>query len=410
MKPTIQIQRNHRKPKGEDKRTLELRVTFKRKSLYYVAGGTIKLTEQEFANKHLKKCKEAMEELLPAYNAAVQIVNKLGDNFTFESFYSDYRRVVKGEVRSAYDVRSIFNEYLSDAARTRPMADRTVQAYTTALNWLVKFRPKLTINEITPDLIGKFELYIQKQCPNVSQNSINSYFRGIKAVYNYAVERGYCVDTKPFKKHPLTATRKVNYGLSAKTYRQIYSFSSSSEKAMFGRDMFVLCFELNGHYMSDILRLKNKNVFKTDDGYVLQFIRHKTKRHQIPVTMYMTDEAIRILGKYGKLDSGRGEEYILSFLSGGKNERQTNDKIHDINDRANAGLRIIARELGLPHITMAQARHTYATIQCEFGRSVLDIQADMGHSNSTTTQGYINSLRTSSMQRSKQIKEQLHNR
>lgn len=38
----------------------------------------------------------------------------------------------------------------------------------------------------------------------------------------------------------------------------------------------------------------------------------------------------------------------------------------------------------------------------------MDIQMDMGHSNSTTTQGYINSLRISSMRQSREIKENQH--
>ena len=38
----------------------------------------------------------------------------------------------------------------------------------------------------------------------------------------------------------------------------------------------------------------------------------------------------------------------------------------------------------------------------------MDIQMDMGHANPTTTQGYINSLRTSAMMQSKAIKEQLY--
>lgn len=71
------------------------------------------------------------------------------------------------------------------------------------------------------------------------------------------------------------------------------------------------------------------------------------------------------------------------------------------------GLRVVTEELGLPYITMAQARHTYATLSCESGRSLADIQMDLGHTNSMTTQGYINSLRKTSMIQSKELKEQL---
>lgn len=412
-KPTIQIVRNHRRPQKDidridDRRTLELRVTFNRLPRYFATNGTKRLTEEEFKNQHLKKYKEAVEEIRSDYNAAIEIADKLGDAFSFELFSRDYLRIAKGELHSAYDVRSIFAEYLSDTTQTRPLSVKTASLYRTTLNWLLKFKDNLTIEEITTETVARLDKFLRKHSPDISQNTLNIYFRNIRAVYNYAVEIGYVEDTKPFKKFPLTSTRKANCGLSKESFKQIFSFNSSDNEAMFGRDMFVLSFELNGHYMSDIIRLKNKNVSKTENGLILQFIRHKTKRHAIPVSLFLTDEAMRIIEKYGQLNLSRPNDYLFPFLCNAQTERQITDRIHDINDRANTGLRIVMEELGLPHTTMAKARHTYASLQCECGTPLMDIQMDMGHANSTTTQGYINSLRTSAMQRSKAIKEQLH--
>lgn len=411
-KPTVEIVRNHRKTKTidepTDKRTLELRVTYNRIPRYFATNGKIKLTTEEFQNKHLKKYKDAYEEIRADYNAAIEIIGKLGDSFSFESFYRDYKKMIRGETSSAYDMRTIFAEYLSDTNRTRPLSDRTISAYYTALNWLVRFKEKITLDEFTGEMVSRLDTFMHKYRPDISQNTINMYFRSIRAVYNYAVERGYVEDSKPFKKYPLTSTRKVNYGLSRKSLQQIFAYNSLDNKAQFGRDMFVLSFELNGHYLSDILRLKNKNMSKTEDGWILQFIRQKTKRHAITVSLFVTDEAMRIVEKYGHFDSSRPNDYLFPYIYNAKTERQINDRIHDINDRANTGLRIVTEELGLPHTTMAQARHTYASFQCENGRSLMDIQMDMGHANPTTTQGYINSLRTSAMMQSKAIKEQLY--
>lgn len=412
-KPAVEIVRNHRRTTkisepSSDRRTLELRVTYNRIPRYFATNGKIQLTAEEFKNKHLKKYKEAYEEIRADYNVAIEIIGKLGDTFSFEAFYRDYKRVIRGETSSAYDIRTIFAEYLSDTNRTRPLSDRTISAYYTALNWLVRFKEKITLDEFTGEMVSRLDTFMHKYRPDISQNTINMYFRSIRAVYNYAVERGYVEDSKPFKKYPLTSTRKVNYGLSRKSLQQIFAYNSLDNKAQFGRDMFVLSFELNGHYLSDILRLKNKNMSKTEDGWILQFIRQKTKRHAITVSLFVTDEAMRIVEKYGHFDSSRPNDYLFPYIYNAKTERQINDRIHDINDRANTGLRIVTEELGLPHTTMAQARHTYASLQCEFGRSLMDIQMDMGHANPATTQGYINSLRRSAMMQSKAIKEQLY--
>lgn len=411
-KPTVEIVRNHRKTKTidepTDKRTLELRVTYNRIPRYFATNGKIKLTKEEFQNKHLKKYKEAYEEIRADYNVAIEIIGKLGDTFSFEAFYRDYKRVIRGETSSAYDIRTIFAEYLSDTNRTRPLSDRTISAYYTALNWLVRFKEKITLDEFTGEMVSRLDTFMHKYRPDISQNTVNMYFRSIRAVYNYAVEKGYIEDKRPFKKFPLTSTRKVNYGLTVHSLQQILAYKSSDEKAQFGRDFFVLSFDLNGHYLSDILRLKNKNISMTEVGWKIEFVRHKTKRHAIPVSIYPTDLGMQLIKKYGSVNKSRPNDFIFPFLANAHTERQINDRINDINYRANMGLRMVTKELGLPHTTMAQARHTYASFQCENGRSLMDIQMDMGHANPATTQGYINSLRTSAMMQSKAIKEQLY--
>lgn len=413
MGVTVQIVRNHRRPKGcpvtnEDRRTLELRVTYNRVPRYYVTNGTVRLTEEEYRNANLKIHKEAFEEVRADYKAALDIVRKLGEHFSFDSFACDYKRLVRKEIANVYDVRSIFSEYISDTSRSRPISDKTKITYDTTLNWLIKFKKYMTINEITPESVSNFVSFLRKSNPDISRNTINIYLRSLRAVYNFAVDRGYIDDRKPFRKLSLTSSRKMNYGLSSKSLQQIFEYDTKDDLAQFGRDMFILSFEMNGHYLSDILRFKNKNIKETEDGWIMEFKRHKTKEHAIPVSLFITDTAKQIMSKYGCIDLSRPNEYIFPFLVNANTERQISNRIHDINDRANQGLRIIAEKLELPHITMAQARHTYATLQYESGRPLLDLQMDMGHTNSTTTQGYINSLRINSMKKSKMIKELLH--
>lgn len=411
-KPSVNIIRNPKSPRKEadrypDRRNLVLRVTYDRDTRYYTAGSKTKLTEQEFNNKNLKKYKIAYEEILPAYNTALEIIRKLGENFNFSSFTQDYKRIVHKKASSVYDVRSIFAEYLSDTSSSLPQKEKTKVTYNTSLNWLLKFKNNLTIGEITAGTIAKLDAFMHKQRPEISLNTISIYFRCIRAVYNYAVDKCYIEDKRPFKNYPLTSTRRVNFGLSYESMKQILAYNSPDPKAQFGRDMFVLSFLLNGHYMSDILRLKNKNISKIEEGWMLQFIRHKTERRSITVSLFFTDMALEIMNKYGCVNLSRPNDYVFPYLSNAKTERQINDRVHTINDRANNGLHIVTEELGLPYTTMAQARHTYATLSCESGRSLADIQMDLGHANSTTTLGYINSLRKTSMIQSREFKERL---
>lgn len=413
MKPSVEIVRNHRKPKnvdsGEvDRRTLELRVTYRRIPRYFAADGTLKLTLEEFNNNKLKCHKVAFEEVRPAYNAAIEVVKKLGDNFTFDKFSKEYKRIIHHDYLSAYDIENIFQEYLSNTSRTRPISEKSKTLYTTVQNWLIKFKKGLVIADITPDFVAKLEAYFHKCNPNMSLNTTNIYLRIIRAVYNYAVEKGYVTDQHPFKKRSLASSRKVNYGLTKQSYHMILKYSSQDPIAQFGRDFFVLSFECNGNYLSDILRLKNRNILQTEEGWVLQFVRHKTKKFATPVSLYVTDLAKQIMEKYGRVNLLQPEDYIFPFLSAGKTERQENNIIHDVTSRANLGMTMVTSELGLLHVTMAQARHTYASLMIESGSLLTDLQSDMGHTTNVTTQGYINSLRVASMKKGKELKEELH--
>lgn len=241
MGVTVQIVRSHRRPKGclvnEDRRTLELRVTYNRVPRYYVTNGTVRLTEEEYRNANLKIHKEAFEEVRADYNAALDIVRKLDEHFSFDSFACDYKRLVRKEITNVYDVQSIFSEYISDTSRSLPISYKTKITYDTTLNWLVKFKKHMTIDQITPESVSKFVSFLRKSNPDISRNTINIYLRCLRAVYNFAVDRGYIDDRKPFRKLSLSSSRKMNYGLSSKSLQQIFEYDSKDDLAQFGRDM-----------------------------------------------------------------------------------------------------------------------------------------------------------------------------
>ena len=52
------------------------------------------------------------------------------------------------------------------------------------------------------------------------------------------------------------------------------------------------------------------------------------------------------------------------------------------------------KALGLPHVTLHELRHTYASIQiAERGTDIWTLARRMGHSSITTTQGYFHLFR-----------------
>ena len=76
---------------------------------------------------------------------------------------------------------------------------RTSERYTTVLNSFGRFRRDVEVpwDEVDSDLMIEYETYLKSRgvCPNTS----SYYMRGLRAIYNRAVEKGMTVQRDPFK-------------------------------------------------------------------------------------------------------------------------------------------------------------------------------------------------------------------
>lgn len=408
MKATVQIVRNNSQTssKGEgDRRVLKIRVTHNRLPRTYSANGKIKITAEEFKNKRLKNYKMAYEEVLPAYNIACELVEKLGNDFSFDTFGRLYYYHLNGKYRCGdFRISVVLEEYLKKTEKSF----KTRKIYNAAVNWVLRYDKNTSMEHIDKKFVDRFAAFIRKESEGIHENTVRLYFRHLKALYNYAVSQKYIEDKHPFKGMKLSSTRKMNSGLSLDSIKKIFAYHSDDKLAQFARDFFVLSFELNGHYYSDILRLRNRNFRRGADGLEVKFIRHKTMKAGIEVTIALTDYAVELFNKYGRINLSKPNDYILPYLNNVETEAQEVDRITTMNAKINDGLRIVADDLGMEHFTISQARHTYATIRIEKGANLTDVQAEMGHSSYETTRGYVNMLNREAMRESKELKEILH--
>lgn len=238
------------------------------------------------------------------------------------------------------------------------------------------------LDEVDSDLMIRYENFLEAGgvCPNTS----SYYLRGIRAIYNRAVERDLTVQRRPFR-HVYTGIDKtVKRAVPLKVIRRIRELDLRLSPTIdFARDMFLFSFYTRGMSFVDMAYLKKQDL---RDG-VLTYRRKKTGQL---LAVSWESQMQEIIDKYGDT----GTPYLLPVIRDVTRDarRQYTNAGHLVNKR----LKEIGRMLGL-HVplTMYVARHAWASIARSNGISLPVISEGMGHDSESTTRIYLASLNTS---------------
>lgn len=238
------------------------------------------------------------------------------------------------------------------------------------------------LDEVDSDLMIRYENFLKAGgvCPNTS----SYYLRGMRAIYNRAVERDLTVQHRPFR-HVYTGIDKtVKRAVPLKVIRRIRELDLRLSPTMdFARDMFLFSFYTRGMSFVDMAYLKKQDL---RDG-VLTYRRKKTGQL---LAVSWESQMQEIIDKYGDT----GTPYLLPVIR--DMTRDARRQYINAGHLVNKQLKKTGRMLGL-HVplTMYVARHTWASIARSNGISLPVISEGMGHDSESTTRIYLASLDTS---------------
>lgn len=290
-----------------------------------------------------------------------------------------------------------FNEYIKELKTdNRPYS--TIRIYETALNSLEQFQPNLTFQEITPDFIDDYEVWMKGK--GNSRATLGIYLRHLRSIFNYAIHIKKVIkpEVHPFgkKKYVIKTKSRKKQSLSYDQIKLIDSFKAKAGSSLeYARDMWLFHYLLNGSNTKDICRLKYSDLDLENNTF--SFYRAKTENTEsdtTPISGYLHERAIQIINRYGNQDkSGFVFPYFNEFgnakVFDPKRERTI---IGFVQKRINRNLTILQEKLGLPvKLTTAIARHSFARkLNENFNRS--EISDQLGHQSEKTTETYINSI------------------
>lgn len=383
---------------GKPLSKIKVRVVFNRKNRVYVTRATELLTQEEFEQNRLKKAREARTIAEEDLVIAKSICEELGRSFTFAKFKVMYDERVNGKMFHIASEMTL-DQLLELYSTKKQCKPNTIESYRTAINWIKQYNSKLTVPDLTNEVVLAVNDYIKKQYrskynKDISPNTMGMYMRGLKALFNFAIEQGIITEI-PLKGIKITHAERRKTALKAEDWDNFKKYVPKSDTTQFAYDFIILSFAMCGANLADILALQNGSI---SDGNIY-FTRTKTERVNTNVCIPLTHQAKTILKKYGAINPKKPDAYILPYYVKDMTEQQKAHKRSDVLKKINKGLKAICTEIGIEPFTTYNIRHTFAAFALDNDISIEHLKLLLGHTSITTTQTYLKSVTTNLMER-----------
>lgn len=322
------------------------------------------------------------DELNSDIRRLARIVKKLenkGIRFTADEIVLEYEQYCR-----EYSLGNFMKSVMASLKERKQI--RTAETYRSTLNSFMRFRDGMDImlDRIDSDVVEAYEAFLKGN--GNTPNTTSYYMRILRAVYNRAVEMDIVEDSRPFK-HVYTGVAKtVKRALPLSAIRKIKALDlSGNPDGDYARDMFLMSFYLRGMSFVDMAYLRKSNL----RNGVLTYRRRKTGQR---LSIAWTKEMQAIVDKYPPNPS----EHLLPIITKARcAERSTYlNKARKINRE----LKTVAMKAGVRcPVSLYWARHSWASIARSKGIPISVISEGMGHDSEATTQIYLASLETSSV-------------
>ena len=262
----------------------------------------------------------------------------------------------------------------------------TAHVYRSSLNAIIAYcgGEDFTFNEITPEWLKGFEIHLRKR--KCSWNTVSTYMRILRAVYNRAVDNNEAKYIPRLFRYVYTGTRAehqraLETGDVEKIFAGLILLFGVNPAMQRARHFFILMFLMRGMPFVDLAYLRKSDLH----GNVITYRRRKTGR---PLSVTLTNEAMRIVRMYMNQDVH--SPYLFSFLRSPEGTMEAYREYQLALRSFNRQLLILGEFLGIPNrLSSYTARHTWATTAyyCEVHPGI--ISQAMGHSSITVTETYL---------------------
>lgn len=259
-------------------------------------------------------------------------------------------------------------------------ADNYRNVYRSFCKFVGKRVDKLKVKDITYSLINAYITHIETS-KKVSSNSLNSYYRVLRAVYNKAVNT-YSIPitgNHPFAGIHISVSTTLKRSLMQDKVLQLIKYKPDKEEYKKALHLFLFLFYARGMCFIDAFNLRYDQI--NDD-----YIRYKRSKTAVPLLVKIEKEMRDIMNLYRE----EGSPYVFPFLH---RNQYTGKEISEKSSlrRINRQLGELGKLLGVK-LTTYVARHSWASMIQECGGDLSVISQGMGHTSELVTKTYLKGL------------------
>jgi len=325
------------------------------------------------------------------------------ERFDFDVFEAEFTKDVR-KIKTKFSLEQVqpfFENYVSKLRAQERI--KTAESYQSALNSLLQYRRYLKFQDITPDFLSAYEIWMLAK--KKSKTTVGVYLRSLRTIYNLAMQRGIVNYAQyPFKQYTIPAPRKSKRAFKDEQIKTL--FNAKMDDAAYARalDIWRFSFLCNGINLKDIALLKWENI----SGDYMEFFRKKTENTKrdnvLPIRVHLNKHAHAIIKRWGSV-SGDADQYLFPILEPGLSVHEIENRIANLTRTTNKYLKRIGEQLGIPvKLTTYTARHSFATkLKNSEKVSLSFIMESLGHSSIKTTMDYLSGFEDDSIRKNHEV-------
>lgn len=219
-----------------------------------------------------------------------------------------------------------------------------------------------------------------------SMNTVSTYMRRIRHIYNLAVEANEALFVPNLFKNVFTGVEsKRKKALPREMLERMFNTPLEDPSLRRVQLTVRLMFAFSGIAFVDLAHLKWENI----QDRILQY--HRQKSGSL-IQLEIPPEALLLLNELSAC-TDKGSLYLFPFLSGTKEDEESYKEYNKTLSRFNRDLKSLAKSTGIPlPVTSYTIRHSFASHLKEQNVSIEIISELLGHKSIKTTQIYLKSF------------------
>lgn len=181
-----------------------------------------------------KKLNKQINELIRKYESIARSILQEGDEITYQTFSAALERK-----SGKYGMD--FINFCYDVMDRRGLRASTLRAHKCALEALRESKTIRTFDDLTPENIKRFDMWLKQQDPDREQPTIYNYHKRLKPYINEAVSLGI-IDESPYLRFKAERGKhKPKEALNEEELAAVRALELFDESLGKARDLFVFC-------------------------------------------------------------------------------------------------------------------------------------------------------------------------